>query len=214
MGASAVAADRADHAQVGVPEDDRDDPEPRADAVRRGGRPRRDRRASCTPSECIVAVNNKDIRTQEREPGDIDQSRSLLEATIAHRHAVPGERERDHRPGGRGRARRRGLQGAPDRDRPAARRRASASGSTSSSSTGTRSRPRGHDDEFAGRPVRRARRAASRRRRALVWQGEHDLLRRPARRWRRRPTRTSCGSTCPTTARSASGPRSRRRRSR
>jgi indole-3-glycerol phosphate synthase len=33
--------------------------------------------------ECIVAVNNKDIRTQEREPGDIDQSRALLEATIA-----------------------------------------------------------------------------------------------------------------------------------
>jgi indole-3-glycerol phosphate synthase len=32
--------------------------------------------------ECIVAVNNKDIRTQEREPGDIDQSRSLLEATM------------------------------------------------------------------------------------------------------------------------------------
>ena len=35
------------------------------------------------PDECIVAVNNKDIRTQEREPGDIDLSRSLLEATIA-----------------------------------------------------------------------------------------------------------------------------------
>ena len=34
-------------------------------------------------ADCIVAVNNKDIRTQEREPGDIDQSRSLLEATIA-----------------------------------------------------------------------------------------------------------------------------------
>jgi indole-3-glycerol phosphate synthase len=33
--------------------------------------------------ECIVAINNKDIRTQEREPGDIDQSRSLLEATVA-----------------------------------------------------------------------------------------------------------------------------------
>ncbi len=33
--------------------------------------------------ECIVAVNNKDIRTQERERGDIDISRSLLEATIA-----------------------------------------------------------------------------------------------------------------------------------
>jgi len=33
--------------------------------------------------DCIVAVNNKDIRTQERERGDIDVSRSLLEATIA-----------------------------------------------------------------------------------------------------------------------------------
>ncbi|HTU86070.1 MAG TPA: hypothetical protein VMF57_10880 [Solirubrobacteraceae bacterium] len=34
------------------------------------------------PEECIVAVNNKDINTREREPGDIDTSRSLLEATI------------------------------------------------------------------------------------------------------------------------------------
>jgi indole-3-glycerol phosphate synthase len=32
--------------------------------------------------DCIVAVNNKDIRLQEREPGDIDLSRSLLEATM------------------------------------------------------------------------------------------------------------------------------------
>ena len=32
--------------------------------------------------ECIVAVNNKDIRTQERDAGDIDLSRTLLEATI------------------------------------------------------------------------------------------------------------------------------------
>jgi indole-3-glycerol phosphate synthase len=32
--------------------------------------------------DCIVAVNNKDIRTQEREPGDIDSSRSLLEAIV------------------------------------------------------------------------------------------------------------------------------------
>ena len=31
---------------------------------------------------CIVAVNNKDIREQERGEGDIDLSRSLLEATI------------------------------------------------------------------------------------------------------------------------------------
>jgi indole-3-glycerol phosphate synthase len=34
------------------------------------------------PEDCIVAVNNKDIRTHEREPGDIDLSRSLLDATI------------------------------------------------------------------------------------------------------------------------------------
>ena len=35
------------------------------------------------PESCIIAVNNKDINTREREPGDIDTSRSLLEATIA-----------------------------------------------------------------------------------------------------------------------------------
>jgi len=34
------------------------------------------------PGDCIIAVNNKDINTREREPGDIDTSRSLLEATI------------------------------------------------------------------------------------------------------------------------------------
>jgi len=32
--------------------------------------------------DCIVAVNNKDIREQERGEGDLDLSRSLLEATI------------------------------------------------------------------------------------------------------------------------------------
>ena len=32
--------------------------------------------------DCIVAVNNKDISTRERDAGDIDLSRSLLEATI------------------------------------------------------------------------------------------------------------------------------------
>jgi indole-3-glycerol phosphate synthase len=32
--------------------------------------------------ECIIAVNNKDINTREREPGDIDTSRSMLEATV------------------------------------------------------------------------------------------------------------------------------------
>jgi indole-3-glycerol phosphate synthase len=35
------------------------------------------------PADCVIAVNNKDINTREREPGDIDTSRSLLEATIA-----------------------------------------------------------------------------------------------------------------------------------
>jgi indole-3-glycerol phosphate synthase len=35
------------------------------------------------PGDCVIAVNNKDINTREREPGDIDTSRSLLEATLA-----------------------------------------------------------------------------------------------------------------------------------
>jgi indole-3-glycerol phosphate synthase len=34
------------------------------------------------PGDCVIAVNNKDINTREREPGDIDTSRALLEATI------------------------------------------------------------------------------------------------------------------------------------
>ncbi len=34
-------------------------------------------------AECIVAINNKDIRHQERDAGDLDLSRSLLEAAIA-----------------------------------------------------------------------------------------------------------------------------------
>jgi len=34
------------------------------------------------PEGCVIAVNNKDINTREREPGDLDTSRSLLEATI------------------------------------------------------------------------------------------------------------------------------------
>jgi indole-3-glycerol phosphate synthase len=35
------------------------------------------------PRDCIVAANNKDIRTQEREAGDLEVSRSLLEAIVA-----------------------------------------------------------------------------------------------------------------------------------
>jgi indole-3-glycerol phosphate synthase len=32
--------------------------------------------------ECVVAINNKDINTREREPGDIDVSRSMLEPAL------------------------------------------------------------------------------------------------------------------------------------
>lgn len=39
--------------------------------------------------ECIVAINNKDIRTQERDAGDLDRSRSLLDAVIESGTPVP-----------------------------------------------------------------------------------------------------------------------------
>jgi len=32
--------------------------------------------------ECVVAINNKDIRNQERDPGDIDVSRGMLEPAL------------------------------------------------------------------------------------------------------------------------------------
>jgi indole-3-glycerol phosphate synthase len=35
------------------------------------------------PERCIVAINNKDIRNQERDGGELDVSRALLAATIA-----------------------------------------------------------------------------------------------------------------------------------
>jgi len=35
------------------------------------------------PQDCIIAINNKDIRNQERDGGELDVSRSLLDATIA-----------------------------------------------------------------------------------------------------------------------------------
>ena len=34
------------------------------------------------PEQCIVAINNKQIRTQERDAGDIDVSRAMLEPAI------------------------------------------------------------------------------------------------------------------------------------
>ena len=39
--------------------------------------------------ECVVAINNKDIREQERGSGDVDNSRSLLDALIATGTPVP-----------------------------------------------------------------------------------------------------------------------------
>ena len=39
--------------------------------------------------QCVVAINNKDIREQERGSGDIDTSRSLLEALIGTGHLSP-----------------------------------------------------------------------------------------------------------------------------
>ena len=80
------------------------------------------------PEDCIVAINNKDIRNQERDGGDLDLSRDLLAATIADRHPVPRQRERDQRPEDRGRAGGRRLQGAADRCRPAAERQRSGLG--------------------------------------------------------------------------------------
>ena len=72
--------------------------------------------------ECIVAINNKDIRHQERDAGDLDLSRSLLEATIATGTPCPVSAERDQRPAPGRRARQRRLQGPPDRRGPAAER--------------------------------------------------------------------------------------------
>ena len=138
------------------------------------------------PEECIIAVNNKDINTREREPGDIDTSRSLLEATIETGTPCPVSASAITRPADRRRAGRLRLQGAPDRDRPACAPTASRAGSTSSSATAPSWRPpmieplvmsqtttRSIADHFAEQVERQPRRAgADLGRRA-------DLLRRP-----------------------------------
>ena len=56
------------------------------------------------PGDCIIAVNNKDINTREREPGDIDTQPLAARGDDPVRHAVPGQRQRDHRPADRRRA--------------------------------------------------------------------------------------------------------------
>ena len=39
--------------------------------------------------DCVIAVNNKDIRNQERDAGDIDVSRAMLEAVLASGTSCP-----------------------------------------------------------------------------------------------------------------------------
>ena len=63
------------------------------------------------PEECIIAINNKDIRTQEREAGRHRPQPLAAGGRDRHRHAVPGERERDPRPEGRRRAGHAGFKG-------------------------------------------------------------------------------------------------------
>ncbi len=74
------------------------------------------------PGDCIIAVNNKDINTREREPGDIDTSRSLLEATIQTGTPCPVSASAIIDPRIAAELVDCRLQGAPDRDRSAARR--------------------------------------------------------------------------------------------
>ena len=96
MGASAVLLTAKILPCQDVPAPDRDHARARADPVRRGRRPGRARQRD-PPGDCIIAVNNKDINTREREPGDIDTSRSLLEATIESGTPCPVQRQRDPR---------------------------------------------------------------------------------------------------------------------
>ena len=74
------------------------------------------------PEDCIIAVNNKDINTREREPGDIDTSRSLLEATIQTGTPCPVSASAIIDPRIAAELVDCRLQGAPDRDRAAPRR--------------------------------------------------------------------------------------------
>ena len=74
------------------------------------------------PEDCIIAVNNKDINTREREPGDIDTSRSLLEATIQTGTPCPVSASAITDPRIAAELVDCRLQGAPDRHRAAPRR--------------------------------------------------------------------------------------------
>jgi len=77
------------------------------------------------PEECIVAINNKDIRNQERGAGRSRPQPLTARGDDRDRHPVPRERERDRRSEGRRGADRRRVQGSPHRRRaPAQRKRA------------------------------------------------------------------------------------------
>ena len=87
------------------------------------------------PEDCIVAINNKDIRNQERDGGDIDLSRDLLERAIATGTPCPVSASAIIDPKVAAELVAARLQGPADRHRPAAEPIASRAGSTSSSST-------------------------------------------------------------------------------
>ena len=145
------------------------------------------------PEDCIIAVNNKDINTREREPGDIDTSRSLLEATIQAGTPCPVSASAITRPADRRRAGRLGLQGPSDRDRAAPRGQHRRAGSRSSSATAPSWKPgavtpsvsmsqtatRSIADHFAEQAQRQPEAPA------LIWDGAADLLRRAPRAGRR-----------------------------
>ena len=82
------------------------------------------------PENCIIAVNNKDINTREREPGDIDTSRSLLEATIAAGTPCPVSASAITDPRIAAELVDAGFKGLLDRHRPAARGQHRRAGST------------------------------------------------------------------------------------
>ena len=127
--------------------------------------------------DCIIAINNKDIRNQERDGGEIEVSRSLLQATLATA-PLPGQRERDPRPPRCRRADRRRLPGTADRHRTAAGRQCAGLGrriqrhrnaddQRTVPPTDRRGRPLSgverHDHRFTSRSLRRAGQPRTRR---------------------------------------------------
>ncbi len=190
MGASAILLTARILPKSAFQKPDRDHAQPRADAVRRGRRPRRARQRR--PRRGLH--RRRQQQGHSRAGARRGRHRPQPLAARGHardRHAVPGQRERDHRSAGRRRAGRRRLQGAPDRHRTAARATACRAGSTTSSAIAASSRTRRrrpgeerHHERIAGRPLRRRRRTASRTRPALFWDGRERSATASCGRWR------------------------------